>query len=314
MKDSPYITHDIGARNDPKLVEVQMEMGGQGLAIWWCLVEMLWENDGYIPFNPKAIAFSLRWASPEEVQRVLTEFGLFENDGQRAWSPSALKRISHKLEVSKRRSESGRRGGVASGASRSARVEGNQEANDPSSSAEPNAKQMLEDCRSGASSSAEALNNKSINQPINQSRNFSIPPSPADRKRLLEIFFFENNFSKPAEEVERFIGHYGGRGWNFGDGQPVVDLFEAAKNWKPEDGKRERFPQNFRNWYKMVYACYVNAGGDHADMLAGLVGATGTGKRIALTYKTAEIGLRVMKFTQENELDAGWQIEWKKSN
>ncbi len=314
MKDSPYITHDIGARNDPKLVEVQMEMGGQGLAIWWCLVEMLWENDGYIPYNPKAIAFSLRWATPEEVEKVLTEFGLFENDGKMAWSPSALKRISHKLEVSKRRSESGRRGGMASGASRAARGDANQDTNDPSSSAKPNAKQMLDDRSSGASSSAEALNNKSINQVKNQSRNFSIPPSAADRKRLLEIFFFENNFTDPAGEVERFIGHYGGRGWNFGDGQPVVDLFSAAKNWKPSDGKNTRFPQAFRNWYKMVYACYVNAGNDPADMLVGLVNATGSAKSISLTYRNAEIGMRVMSFVKAQQLDSGWQIEWKKSN
>lgn len=306
MKDSPYLTHDIGARNDPKLVKVQMEMGGQGLGIYWCLVEMLWENDGYLPFDSATLAFSLRWASPEDVQKVLTGFGLFENDGEKVWSPSALGRINHKKKVSEIKAGAGRRGGLQKAANRAASDSGED------SMGVADAKQMP-DSAAGSATDVPAPINK-YNKSINQSRNFSIPPSAADRKRLLEIFFFENNFTDPAGEVERFIGHYGGRGWNFGDGQPVVDLFSAAKNWKPSDGKNTRFPQAFRNWYKMVYACYVNAGNDPADMLVGLVNATGSAKSVSLTYRNAEIGMRVMSFVKEHQLDSGWQIEWKKSN
>ena len=306
MKDSPYLTHDIGARNDPKLVKVQMEMGGQGLGIYWCLVEMLWENDGYLPFDSATLAFSLRWASPEDVQKVLTGFGLFENDGEKVWSPSALGRINHKKKVSEIKAGAGRRGGLQKAANRAASDSGED------STGVADAKQMP-DSAAGSATDVPAPINK-YNKSINQSRNFSIPPSAADRKRLLEIFFFENNFTDPAGEVERFIGHYGGRGWNFGDGQPVVDLFSAAKNWKPSDGKNTRLTQVFRNWYKMVYACYVNAGNDPADMLVGLVNATGSAKSVSLTYKNAEIGMRVMSFVKAQQLDSGWQIEWKKSN
>ena len=306
MKDSPYLTHDIGARNDPKLVKVQMEMGGQGLGIYWCLVEMLWENDGYLPFDSATLAFSLRWASPEDVQKVLTKFGLFENDGEKVWSPSALGRINHKKKVSEIKAGAGRRGGLQKAANRAASDSGED------STGVADAKQMP-DSAAGSATDVPAPINK-YNKSINQSRNFSIPPSAADRKRLLEIFFFENNFTDPAGEVERFIGHYGGRGWNFGDGQPVVDLFSAAKNWKPSDGKNTRFPQAFRNWYKMVYACYVNAGNDPADMLVGLVNATGSAKSVSLTYRNAEVGMRVMTFVKGQQLDSGWQIEWKKSN
>ncbi len=306
MKDSPYLTHDIGARNDPKLVKVQMEMGGQGLGIYWCLVEMLWENDGYLPFDSATLAFSLRWASPEDVQKVLTKFGLFENDGEKVWSPSALGRINHKKKVSEIKAGAGRRGGLQKAANRAASDSGED------STGVADAKQMP-DSAAGSATDVPAPINK-YNKSINQSRNFSIPPSAADRKRLLEIFFFENNFTDPAGEVERFIGHYGGRGWNFGDGQPVVDLFSAAKNWKPSDGKNTRLTQVFRNWYKMVYACYVNAGNDPADMLVGLVNATGSAKSVSLTYRNAEIGMRVMSFVKAQQLDSGWQIEWKKSN
>ena len=281
-------------------------MGGQGLGIYWCLVEMLWENDGSLPFDSATLAFSLRWASPEDVQKVLTKFGLFENDGEKVWSPSALGRINHKKKVSEIKAGAGRRGGLQKAANRAASDSGED------STGVADAKQMP-DSAAGSATDVPAPINK-YNKSINQSRNFSIPPSAADRKRLLEIFFFENNFTDPAGEVERFIGHYGGRGWNFGDGQPVVDLFSAAKNWKPSDGKNTRLTQVFRNWYKMVYACYINAGNDPADMLVGLVNATGSAKSVSLTYRNAEIGMRVMSFVKENQLDSGWQIEWKKSN
>ena len=75
MKESRYFPHDIGARNDPKLLRLQMEMKGQGLAIWWCLVEMLWENGGYLPYDPRTLSFTLRWAKPNEIERVLEQVG-----------------------------------------------------------------------------------------------------------------------------------------------------------------------------------------------------------------------------------------------
>lgn len=101
MKESTsYFSHDFGARNDPKLIEVQMEMGGLGLAIWWCLVEMLWEQDGYLPRNYKSIAFCLRWATEEDVRKVVEDFGLFDMDDTRCWNNSALRRIEKRNSVS----------------------------------------------------------------------------------------------------------------------------------------------------------------------------------------------------------------------
>ncbi len=128
MKDSRYLTHDLGSRNDPKLIELQMEMGGTGLAIWWCVVEMLWENEGYIPFNPRSIAYSLPWATPEEVNRVLTEFDLFENDGELVWSKSALERITRRDEQTTRMREGGRKGGQGRRKASEATLEGGLEA------------------------------------------------------------------------------------------------------------------------------------------------------------------------------------------
>ena len=99
MKDIPYLTHNLGARNDPKLLELQIDMGGKGLGLYWCIVEMLWENGGYLPAKYKNIAFSLPWATAEDVEHVVTGFGLFEVDGERFWSKAALERIEDELDL-----------------------------------------------------------------------------------------------------------------------------------------------------------------------------------------------------------------------
>lgn len=307
MKDSPYLTHDIGARNDPKLIDVQMEMKGQGLAIWWCLVEMLWENDGYLPMNFKSIAFNLRWATAEEVEKVICDFGLFENDGEKFWSRSALERITHKQEVSKTKAAAGRRGAAVTNGRRAAATA---QQNDGSAAADA---EHMPDTSDGSAAADPPAINKSINQSINQSRNFSIPPTAAERQRLFQVFFFDLNFNNPEYEVGRFIEHYGGRGWVFGDGQPVVDLYAAAKNWKPEDTKK-RFPQDFLNWYKTVYACAIGRLEDRESLLTELVKVAKNGRTLDLTYKSREKGLPIMKFVQDNDLAGGWQINWKVAN
>ena len=54
-KESFYFTHDYGARNDPKILELRAAYGLEGLGLYWCIAETLAEaDDGYI--NPKLLA------------------------------------------------------------------------------------------------------------------------------------------------------------------------------------------------------------------------------------------------------------------
>ena len=53
-KEAYYFSHDYGARNDPKILELRAEYGLEGLGLYWCIVETLAEADnGYI--NPKLL-------------------------------------------------------------------------------------------------------------------------------------------------------------------------------------------------------------------------------------------------------------------
>ena len=66
-----WFHHDFNARNDPKLLEVNMEVGTHGIAIFWMVVEMLYENDGYLSERElKTLIFTFH-LNKEDVNKVL---------------------------------------------------------------------------------------------------------------------------------------------------------------------------------------------------------------------------------------------------
>ena len=99
MKDSYYFPHDYHARNDPKLEELFLKTGCEGRGIYWTLIEMLYENNGYLPLDGKLnyYANALR-TECESITSVLNDYGLFKNDGKRFWSDSCLSRLERLQE------------------------------------------------------------------------------------------------------------------------------------------------------------------------------------------------------------------------
>lgn len=113
MKKTYYFQHDYNARNDPKLQALIVEMGVAGIGIYWCLVEMLYEQDGEMPMSSiKSIAYNLH-VKQKTVERVIKDFGLFDYDDDKAEnvekSPkmfrnkSVLKRLSRIIDISEKR-------------------------------------------------------------------------------------------------------------------------------------------------------------------------------------------------------------------
>ena len=300
MKDGPFLTHDIGARNDPKLLELQMEMGGAGLAIYWCLVEMLWENSGYLPLKYRQLAFSLRWCSPEEVERVVTEFGLFENDEEQFWSPSALRRINYRDGVSAKKSAGGRKGAAAANSSRTAK-------NVEEETAEPQDTCGIVAAEPQDSRETPATINKLINN-INKI-NYSFGDDVAEEKQeIFEIFFFEKNFNAPGYELARFWNYYDGNGWTWGDGKKVADRKAVAKLWKPEN-PGPRFDREVLNWYKAVYIAAMDAGAAGAvGMLGDLLGIDRDGEKLTIKYRSKTTASGVATFIRENDLAGTWKL------
>lgn len=102
-KDTYFFPHDFGARNDPELQDVVMNVGLEGIGVFWCIIEMLYEQGGKLALDKlNAIAFQLH-ADKEVVRKVVNDFGLFQTDGTEFWSDSANRRLMQREEIAKKR-------------------------------------------------------------------------------------------------------------------------------------------------------------------------------------------------------------------
>ena len=144
-KDTYYFSHDVNASNDPKIIVMKELCGVISYAWWWILIEQLAAQEEYklpmdkITFTGLGIAFGMKQneaiASSNEaklstakqaeayVNLLINECELLETDGEYFWSPSLLRRNllrkKKQEEISKKRSEAGRLGGLKSGKTRS---------------------------------------------------------------------------------------------------------------------------------------------------------------------------------------------------
>lgn len=102
-KRSLYFQHDFGARNDPKLMAVQKSIGLDGVGFFWCVLELLYEQGGTLDLQAADdLAYQLHFDA-EKAKKVITEFGLFEIDGNKFFSPSARERLSKTMTIAEKR-------------------------------------------------------------------------------------------------------------------------------------------------------------------------------------------------------------------
>ena len=283
MKDLPYITHDLGARNDPKLLSLQMRMGGQGLAIYWCLVEMLWEQGGYLPLDYESIAFSLRWATPDEVQKVVEGFDLFKSGEGRFWSESALARIGFK----KAKSDQGKN---------AARMRWQRDGN---------ADAMPMQC--GSNAGAMPIN-KVINKESKKESNNNIINTPLTAAEVFEIFFLELNFLDPQGETERFLEYYTARDWCYQDGTMITDFDRAVRDWKPLKAGKKVDTEALR-WYRAVYQSAKNRKEGAPFLRVRTIRRKA--QNIALVYANEDDARAVAGFIMDNDLAGDWKVEFR---
>ncbi|MCJ7447948.1 MAG: DUF4373 domain-containing protein [Bacteroidales bacterium] len=92
-KETFYFSHDYNARSDPKLVRLVMNEGMIGLGIYWSVIEMLYEQNGYIELkNIENIAFELH-SECDRITNVLKNHDLFKFKDNKFYSDSVLRRL-----------------------------------------------------------------------------------------------------------------------------------------------------------------------------------------------------------------------------
>jgi len=97
-----YFSHDYNSRNDKKLVTASMKFGLEAIGCYWCIIEMGYEEGGYLLITEyDRITFELR-TSEELVKYLIHDSLLFENDGVRFWSNTAINRLKLRAEKSEK--------------------------------------------------------------------------------------------------------------------------------------------------------------------------------------------------------------------
>ena len=144
-RDVYYFSHDVNASNDPKIIVMKELCGVIAYAWWWILIEQLAVQEDYklpmdkITFTGLGIAFGMKQneanASSNEanasktkqaeafINLLINKCELLETDGEYFWSPSLVRRNllrkNKQVEISRKRSEAGRLGGLKSAEQRS---------------------------------------------------------------------------------------------------------------------------------------------------------------------------------------------------
>lgn len=271
-KESLYFTHDMNARQDPKLQELLMERGLEGVGAYWCIIEQLYEQGGELPLKSiKTIAFALH-CKVALIESVVKDFNLFSNDGTHFWSDAVKRRTEARRGVAEKRKEaSNKRWGVVGdnntqndSDANADQMQTKEDANamQMDSKEDANADQMQTKCN--AIKENKRKENK-IKENNNNSLSVSLPLSSestepentgaraslADKHRFLEIFYFERNLIDPLQEVTRFCAHYDANGWMRGN-TPIKDKTALAKLWKPQK-EGERHKPVVVQWLREVY-------------------------------------------------------------
>jgi hypothetical protein len=100
-----YFQHDNYSRDDEKLVEVRMKHQMAGIGVYWCLVEMLHESNGYIETKPKLLAFQLQ--VDEQVINDVVEICFSVEDGKITCN-RVKQNLNERQEKFKKKQEVGR--------------------------------------------------------------------------------------------------------------------------------------------------------------------------------------------------------------
>ena len=168
MKNSRYFRHDWGARNDPKILRLVRVKGAVAKAVYWDLVEMLYEEGGILPRDAiEDVTFQNHLEDTGLAEYVVYKSGLFSFDDKCFWSERQRRDERRISEISKVRKDVGKLGGEA-------KVKQNE------SKSQANGKQ---------NESKQGYNkiNKEINKDINNisSLHLDMPPTPEELEVLV---------------------------------------------------------------------------------------------------------------------------------
>lgn len=235
MKNTFFFSHDFGARNDPKMQNLMMEHGCEGIGVYWCIVEQMYEQGGQLPLSScKSIAYTLH-VSCDLVKSVINDFLLFDNDGNVFWSESVKSRLDKRAEISEKRREAGKKGWQKTfnnkqtlGNNEQMLVDNTANVRQMPSEVEANAEQTKSNCPAIKVKESKVKENKENNiKKKNKKKETDkrfLPPSIEEVKSYIS----EKKYSVDAET---FIAFYTSKNWFVGKNK-MRDWKAALITWE----------------------------------------------------------------------------------
>lgn len=101
MKETFYFSHDYNARNDWKLVKVMMKHWVAGIGVYWCIVEMLYEEWWYIEKDYDLLSYELR-CDLLLIKSIVEDYWLFKYSDESIYSESVIGRLAKRAEKSEK--------------------------------------------------------------------------------------------------------------------------------------------------------------------------------------------------------------------
>lgn len=93
-----YFRHDFNARNNPKLIKLKMKLGMEGIGIYWCLLECLYELNGFLKEDDLETFCFNEHIEIDKVKNVL-KIANFKFDEEKGYySNGILERINKREE------------------------------------------------------------------------------------------------------------------------------------------------------------------------------------------------------------------------
>ena len=204
-----FFSHDLHGRNDGKLQRVLMKHGLKGIGAFWCIIEMLYENEGVLMRTEcERIAFELR-VDCDFILSMIDDFDLFQNDGDVFYSKSVLNRLE---TINAKRDKAKKSAEMRWGYANALRTQ------------------------SDGNAVKESKEKKSIDIEKDKTTRFVKPNRDDVRQYMIEL--------NMADLSQRFVDYYESNGWRVGK-NPMKDWRACVRTWKQQNNEKPKTTESF---------------------------------------------------------------------
>ena len=209
-KNAYYFPHDMDAVSDPKAV-LRLK-GMEGIGAYWCLLERLYRQDGvlYVSEIP-AMAWSLH-TSEELLRSVISNFGLFDIDGDEVTSRSASARLAERRAKLEQKRAAASKGGKRTQSKRIAELS----QTDSESKADAQVRKGKERKGKDKEDKSSSISKESIKK--------FVKPTVEEVAEYIR----EKGYNVDAEQ---FVNFYESKGWKVGT-TPMKSWTAAVATWQ----------------------------------------------------------------------------------